>query len=737
MSERRNKKWLVKVSHTEKERIAEAEELAGLLGMHTATAQLLINRGCATADEAKAFLKKSTEQLHDPFMIKDMEKAVNKIIGTVKEGKRIVIYGDYDVDGVTSVSILHMYLSEMGADVGYYIPSRLNEGYGMSESSLSKLKNENTSLIITVDTGITAVEEAELVNSLGMELIVTDHHECHSVIPNAYAVVNPKQHDCPYPFKDLAGVGVVFKLLCALEIYTHKDLSVIDSVRKVCDKYIDLVAIGTVADVMPLRDENRLIVARGLSSIEKAPRLSVEQLMIASVGDGKQNSNAKRKITSGYVGFTIAPRVNAAGRIKDASVAVELFLSTDKEKAKLLAEDLCETNRLRQQEENAIIEEAYAKIDAEHDFAHDPVIVLDHESWHHGIIGIVASRITEKYGKPCILISFDEIGEKESSDPQSAVGKGSGRSVKGMNLVDALTHCDDLLEKYGGHELAAGLAITRNNLEAFKQKINDYARGCFDGEAPVTCLEAEYEMLPDEVTMDQAEELYKLEPYGISNPVPVFVMYSMTVAGISSVGQGKHTKLLLSRDNLVITAMCFRRSHAELDLLCGDRVDVMFNLDINEYQTVKNIQFIIKDIRLTDDLRAKQNEERKLYSSVKDGSFDFSRLSETEIAEIVPERKDFANVYNLLKRELRLGHESFTARNILSLLDQNSIKMRYVKLKYIILIFREMNILGVDIDEDDDDIYRFSYVYVKNKADLDKSNILRRLRAASLQKAGN
>ena len=557
---KKNKEWLVKVSHSEKERIAQAEELAKGLGLHTATAQLLINRGCSSERDCRDFITKGTEQLHDPFLMKDMRKAAEKIIEAVSLGKRIVIYGDYDVDGVTSVSILYMYLRDMGADVGYYIPSRLNEGYGMSEASLGKLKDDNAGLIIPVDTGITSVAEAKLIKELGMELIVTDHHECHSQIPDAFAVVNPKQLDCGYPFKELAGVGVVFKLLCAIELLSHPDVAEICSIRNICVNYLDLVAIGTVADVMPLRDENRLIVAQGLSLIEKKPRISIEQLMLASAGDGKQNPNYKRKITSGYVGFTIAPRINAAGRIKDASIAVELFLSEDNANAKMLAEKLCEINRLRQQEENAIIEEAYAKIEAEHDFAHDPVIVLDHESWHHGIIGIVASRITERYGKPCILISFDEIGDRSAKDPMSAEGKGSGRSVKGMNLVGALTHCGNLLEKYGGHELAAGLTITRGNLEAFKQRINDYARGCFDGESPITYLEAEYEMLPEEVTMEQAMELYKLEPYGVSNPVPVFVMYSMTVSGISSVGQGKHSKLYFARDGLVVTAMFFRRN---------------------------------------------------------------------------------------------------------------------------------------------------------------------------------
>ena len=733
MSEIRSKKWLLKVSHSEKERIAEAKKLADELGLRTATAWLLMNRGCTDASSVKDFFSKGTERFHDPFLMKDMELAVSKIIDTVNCGKKITIYGDYDVDGVTSVSILMMYLRSIGGNVGYYIPSRFSEGYGMSEASLEKLCEEGTSLIITVDTGITAVEEAELVKSLGMELIVTDHHECHCVIPNAYAVVNPKQTDCCYPFKELAGVGVVFKLICATEMKLHEESSPVECINRIAEKYIDLVAIGTIADVMPLKDENRLIVSEGLRRIEKNPRVSVETLIAASGGDSRA-SVVKRKITSGFVGFTIAPRINAAGRIKNASIAVELFLSEDKDTSVEYAEELCDINVLRQQEENKIIEEAYAKIEAEHDFQHDPVIVLDHESWHHGIIGIVASRITERYGKPCILISFSEVGDKHSRGDSANYGKGSGRSVKGMNLVDALTHCKDILVKYGGHELAAGLTIEREKLEDFRIKINDYARGCFDGEKPVACVEAEYEMLPEEINMEQAMELYKLEPYGVSNPVPVFATFGMKVANISSVGQGKHSKLILSKDSLVVTAMCFRKSPNDLNVLVGDEVDVMFNLDINEFQNNKSLQLIIKEIRLSDSIYLEEHEERAFYKQIKDGKINFSALGENTIAEIIPVRKDFADVYNLIKREIRLGSETLSIRQLLKLLDQNGTRMRYVKLKYIILVFEEMNILGVDRINDKNEIYKFSYVYVKNKADLDKSNILRKLKSASLQR---
>ncbi|MBQ8914745.1 MAG: single-stranded-DNA-specific exonuclease RecJ, partial [Clostridia bacterium] len=707
MSLRKPRKWLVKASHSDTEKSAQVEKISKELGLCPPTVQLLLNRGCTDSASCVDFLEKKTEQLHDPFLMKDMEKAASHILEVAKSKKKIVIYGDYDVDGVTSVSILYMYLASIGADVGYYIPSRLGEGYGMSHDSLCKLHSEGCSMIITVDTGITATEEAKLIRSLGMELIITDHHECYADVPDAYAVVNPKQQDCPYPFKELAGVGVVFKLLCALEMLNRPEVPRIDTIRAIADKYVDLVAIGTVADVMPLRDENRLIVSKGLHTVETAPRVSLEALLNASVGDNR--SGHKHKITSGYIGYTIAPRVNAAGRIRSASIAVELFLCEDSVRARELAEELCEINKERQIEENKIIEQAFAKINEEHDFVHDPVIVLADESWHHGIIGIVASKITEKYSRPCILISFDDVGDGsgELSGEDTDVGKGSGRSIKGMNLVDALTHCGDLLLKYGGHELAAGLSIERGKLEDFKQRINDFARGCFDSEQPVAALEAECELSSSEVTMAQATELYGLEPYGVSNPMPVFVMYGMRISHVSSVGGGKHTKLTLAKDNLVITAMYFRYSPAELDVYDNDVIDVMFNLDINEYQSMKNLQFIVKDIRLTKEQAEAEARERDLYARINDSSFDPSSMSAAEIDSIIPNRNDFAAIYNLLKKELRMDHDTFSIRAICKLLTNNGVPNRYVKVKYIIRVFQELNILGVDEVDPVAEIYRF------------------------------
>lgn len=721
---KRRKKWDIKATRDDIRESRTVTEITEVLKVSPVTAQLLINRGCTTPEQCAAFLDRSSEKLHDPFLMKDMKKAAQRILEAVRKGEKIAIYGDYDVDGVTSVSALYMYLRGLGADVCYYIPSRLKEGYGMSGDAVRRLQDEGCSLIITVDTGITAFEEARDVLALNMELIITDHHECQDAVPDACAVVNPKQRDCPYPFKELAGVGVVFKLLCALEfLNSNNGLTMTDAVRNVSNGYIDLVATGTIADVMPLRDENRLIVSYGLYMMENKPRPAMSALFDAAGGDGKSR---KRKITSGYIGYTVAPRLNAAGRIRSANIAVELFLSDSREKADSVAAMLCEINKERQELENSVIEAAYKKIESEHDFAHDPVIVLADEAWHHGIIGIVASRIAEKYCKPTILISFDQVGDGSGAravGKDSDVGKGSGRSVKGMNLVEALNHCSDLLVKYGGHELAAGLSIERGKLEEFTQRINDFARGCFDGREPESSVSADCTLEASDVSMAQATELYKLEPFGVSNPMPVFVMFGMKVYSIGGVGGGKHTRLSLSKDSLVVCAMCFRKSPAELDLYEGDTVDVLFNLDINEYQNTRSLQFIVKDISLSDEIQQAEIEERRQYELINGGSYSGGCPS-----EVVPDRADFAALYSMLRRQVRGGRDTFSARGLCRMLETEGAPCGYIKVKYMLRVFQELNILGVDETDAECETYRFKYIYVKTKADLDKSGILRKLK---------
>ncbi len=696
-------------------------EISDSLGISEVTSQLLMNRNCRTPDEAKAFLTKSEVMLHDPFRLLGMEKAANRILEAVENKEKIIIYGDYDVDGVTSVCTLLTYLRTITDSVDYYIPNRAGEGYGMSTDIVRSFASNGVTMIITVDTGITAFEEAKLCEELGVTLIVTDHHECHGVLPEAYAIVNPRQPKCSYPFKELAGVGVVFKTICALEKLRSGD-ELYAAVKRISRDYIDLIAIGTIADVMPLKDENRLIVAEGLRKIENTDRQGLISLMNAAAEESKKSSSQK-KITSGYISYSIAPRINAAGRISSAGIAVELFMTSDSEKADALARKLCEINRNRQQEENEIANSARDKINemkaTADDIDNSPVIVLDDEKWHHGIIGIVSSRLTEKYGKPSILISFEGSDSKEESPDD--IGKGSGRSVKGINLVDALRSCDDLLEKYGGHELAAGLSIKRKNLAEFKQRLADYVNSAIGEDDIAHGFEYDMEITPGSVNMNQATELYLLEPFGVSNPQPLFVIRNLTVADYCTVGAGKHTKFNVKCGKSLVPVMCFRRIPEEFDIYPGDSVDILFNLDINEFQGHKNLQFIAKDLRLSEDKYNKEilwhEEYDRLLPVLSAGQIPDEDVSD----DIIPSRDDVGFIYNLLKSELRMEHEIYSIRALRHLIGESGGNISYAKLRFILHILSELKLIEAEETDPELEKFAFGYIRVSEKKNLEDS----------------
>ena len=726
----KEKKWIIK-SDESKSFVDDIKKLSEELNVDFIIAQLLYNRGYKTSFDAKAFLNSENEFFFDPFTLNDIEKGVERIKKAIDSNEKITVYGDYDVDGVTSVCTMCLYLRSKGANVDYYIPNRCGEGYGVSCSAIENLSKEGTSLIVTVDTGITANEEVEFAASLGVDIVITDHHECRDLLPDAVAVINPHRPDSKYPFCELAGVGVVFKVICAYEIAVEK-LDSQAAVMKICREYADLIAIGTIADVMPIKYENRLIVKGGLNIIENRPRLGLKALfnVISERSDYKSGSSKKHskhtKITSGYIGYTIAPRLNAAGRIRSASLAAELFLTDDEKYAEKLALELCEANLERQNEENSIMKQAYAKIDEEHDFAHDKVIVLDADDWHHGVIGIVASRITEKYGLPSILLSFDGCDPNMHRDDD--IAKGSGRSIKGMNLVDALVNSKDFLVKYGGHELAAGLSVTRGQLEGFKRQINAYASEMLDEEATVPTFEADCEIDFSSVTLDMAEKVQQLEPFGVENPVPVFVLRSAVVVECVPMSGGKHTRITLGGGrNKTYTAIFFSHSPAQLNLFVGDIVDVMFNLDINEWADRKNVQLILKDIRPSEEAKKIEINDKQRFDEIWNGA----RFSPEE--NIVPTRDDFAVVYNLVRASVRSGVDSLSHKSILSSLSKLSSNnsINYVKLKFIIRILQELNLLG--IEEVSDELYHFKLHFTKTKTDLEKSNLLRRLRLQQKQ----
>ena len=716
----KEKKWLL--NDAEGIDSVAIGEISRAMGLNPIIAKLLYTRGCKDVASAKKFLYMESEILTDANEMADMPKATARIEKAIKGGEKIAIYGDYDVDGVTSVCTLYLYLKSRGADVMYYIPNRIGEGYGVSSSAIDMLHDAGAKLIITVDTGITADVEVEYARTLGIDFVVTDHHECRQTLPLADAVVNPHRPDCPSKFKEIAGVGVVFKLLSALEQrLSGSDMA--EAAIRIIGEYSDLIAIGTIADVMPIKEENRLIVSYGLRMIEKSPRVGIAALIAAASGKNEAQRFANRKkqtkITSGYIGFTLAPRINAAGRIRSASLAVELFLSEDYTKAYAIAEELCEANKERQNEENRITQEAYKIIESKK-YDENAVIVLESDDWHHGVIGIVSSRITEKYFRPSILVSFEGSSEGEISG--SDVGKGSGRSVKGLNLVDALCYCKDELVKFGGHELAAGLSVTRDKLDSFRSKINEYAEANLDEDNLVPVVPCDLEIALEDVNISLAEGLRILEPYGISNPIPAFVVKRALLAEISSVSEGKHSRITLSNGKNTISGMYFSHPSDSLGLYVGDEVDVLFNVDVNEWAGHKSAQMIIRDIRPSEAQKESYCESEKRFSEIWNGA----PISQDE--DVIPTRDDFAVAYRLISNLVRGGNDRFCVRDILSRLKANGVtSVGFVKLSVIIKVMQELNIMGItEISEGE---YCFSVQYRSTKAELDKSTLLRRLRS--------
>ena len=723
----KEKVWITNVPDTEDVNSAVAT-ISRALGINPIIAKLLYNRGYQDPKSATSFVRMENEMLRNPFDMADMMKGVQRIKKALDQKEKITVYGDYDVDGVTSVCTLYLYLKSLGANVEYYIPNRSGEGYGVSVGAIESIKEGGTNLIITVDTGITANEEVEFAKSIGVDFLITDHHECRSDLPDATAVINPHRPDCKYPFKELAGVGVVFKLICAYEEFRTGDTRMKATLR-IIKEYADLVAIGTIADVMPIKEENRIIVKYGLNMIENTNRVGLAALI--DVSSNKQDSKhtdrfdknrrkRRTKITSSFIGFTLAPRINAAGRVRSATIAVELFLSDKYSEAVRIAEQLCTANKERQAEENKIMQEAYDKIETL-DINNNPVIVLDADDWHHGVIGIVSSRITEKYSRPSILVSFD--GNSEDVDHLENVGKGSGRSIKGMNLVDALCYCSDHLVKFGGHELAAGLSVTREQLPLFVEKINEFARANLSEEDMVPVIEADCEIGFADATLDLADSLQLLEPYGVGNPVPQFIMKNVFVSEVSGVSDNKHTRLTLTDGKSSISAMYFSNSPAELGVCTGDKVDILFNIGINEWQDRKSVQLIIRDIKIAMSSANQYKFNRQKFEAIKSGetfSIDDGYF---------PEREDFVEVYKFLQNSLHAGVDTFTHKDLLSKFAGNntSREIGYVKLKFMIMVFKEMNLL--QIDEFEDEKYRFKLQYSTTKKNLNKSSILKKLRS--------
>ena len=559
-----NKKWDIHViEEKDINRVCEENNLSKLVS------SILISRNIVTKEDIRKFLKPTREDFHDPFSMPDMELAVNRILKAIQNQEKTIIYGDYDVDGITSITVLKKFLEERGLKVGHYIPNRLNEGYGLNKEAVKKIAEQGYKLIITVDCGISCVEEIKYAMDLGMEVIVTDHHEPGEELPKCLAIVDAKRKDNEYPFNQLAGVGVVFKLIQAISIKMNLD-------AKEYLKYLDIVCVGTISDIVPLVDENRVITKLGLKLVSMSKNIGLKTLL-ASTGYTEVNSTT--------ISFGIAPRINACGRMGEEIQALNLFLTDDIQEAKKISEKLNQYNIERQETEKQIFKQAIEKIEKnEKDKA---CIVLGQEGWHHGIIGIVASKVTDIYFKPSILICFE--GEE---------GKGSGRSIPGFNLHDAVMNCNTYVEKFGGHSMAIGINVKKENFEKFKKEFEEYTQNSHISDIiPIVDVDREVDIR--KINIQDIKDLKLLEPFGEANKMPLFLIKNLKVLAIRTLSNGKHLKLKLGIDNYMIDAIGFNLGNIAERYLIGDKVDVVGSLEINDFGGNENMQINLKDIRKT------------------------------------------------------------------------------------------------------------------------------------------
>ena len=557
-----NKKW--QIYQTDENKVKEIQEKYKI---NKLLATILVNREITEKRQIEKFLNPKRNDFYNPYEMPDMEKAIERIIKAIENNEKIIIYGDYDVDGITSVTVLKSFLEERGIHVSEYIPNRLEEGYGLNKKAVEYIAKQGNQLMITVDCGISAIEEVEYANKLGIETIVTDHHEPGEELPKAIAVVDTKRKDNKYPFRNLAGVGVVFKLIQAIS-------QKLDLPEKEYLKYLDIVCIGTISDIVPLVDENRVIVKLGLKLVEQTKNLGLKAILEAS---------GYSKIDSNTISFGVAPRINACGRMGHQEEALKLFLSKDSKEVQELTQKLNEYNRLRQETEKQIYNESIIQIE-EKDLADRNTIVVMGKGWHHGVIGIVSSRITELYFKPSILLCEEED-----------YGKGSGRSIPGFDLYEALTQCKDTIDKFGGHSMAVGINVKKDKFEEFKEKLEKIAKEKHTEEiVPILKIDALINL--DEIDKEMVESLKELEPFGEANKMPLFAFKNLKIDSIRALSEGKHLKLTLKDDRNIVNAIGFNLGELSTEYKIGDKIDVVGNLEINSFNGVDNIQINMKDM---------------------------------------------------------------------------------------------------------------------------------------------
>lgn len=672
------RKW--EVRPLDKERAAA---FAQTYGVPFFLAMLMNIRGLDDAAHLREFLGEG-EPLSDPFLLKDMDKAAARITRAVDNMEKIAVYGDYDADGVTSTAMLYSYLETRGADVIFYIPQREGEGYGMNMGAVEYLKEQGVSLIVTVDNGISSVQEVARANELGIDVVVTDHHRPQEILPDAVAVVDAYRPDDTSPYKHFSGVGIAFKLLMALEDGAG-------DVEDLLEAYSDLAAIGTIGDIVPLTGENRTLIRAGLERLSQSDRPGVLALL--------ENAGiAGKALTSTNVAFTLVPRINATGRMGAPERAVRLLISGYEEEAEVLSEEICADNEERRRVEAEIAEAAFADIEAK-GYMKDRVAVVDGENWHHGVIGIVASRVTERCGKPCMIISR---GETEA--------KGSGRSIEGFSLFEAICACGDLLLKFGGHPMAAGITLKPENIEAFRKRINRYAAEHFP-QMPTQTVTLDCKLNPAALSVSMAQSLTQLEPFGNGNPQPVFGLFNMELSNVTPVGGGGHLRLTLEKNGAVITAMRFNTKPEELPYHIGDKIDLAVQLEAREFRGQPSLTVIVRDMKF-----AAFNTEKNIASLA---SFEKWQRGEVLSAEdknrLYPDRACLAAIYRALRTVN--GKETDQVRFV----SQFGKDMTLGLFKTALLVFEERGLVHSKIA---DDTFTAALIETSGKTDITRSPVL-------------
>ena len=675
----RRKKWVV--AGCDKD---FAAQIADELCVDPFAALLVTSRGFDNIDDIDAFFDEDAPFALDPMSIKDMDKAAERINKAIDEGELICVFGDYDADGVTATALLFSYLETRGANVIYYIPDRITEGYGLNVGAIEELADRGVRLIVTVDNGVSAVEEAKRAKELGISLIVTDHHKVGEILPDAEAVVDPHREDCPSNFKEMSGVGVAFKLVCALEGGADDML---------IEEYGDLVALGTIGDVVTLTKENRIMVRRGLRLINDDPRPGIAALMAAAgVGD--------KVFSASSAAFTVCPRINAAGRMGSAIKALELLLCDDEEKASALADEINSMNSLRQKTETDIFASAAEMLSPESDIAKDKVIVLDGEGWHQGVIGIVAARITERFGRPCVVISRD--GES---------AKGSCRSIEGFSIYNAIEAVSDCLEHYGGHTLAAGIGIRSSRIAEFRKRINEYAAQI---EMPFLLQKIDCRLQPSSINIDLLSSLSMLEPFGSGNQQPCFGLFGVKIEDFSAVSEGKHVRMTVSKNGTRTGVVFFGMPEKRFPFDKGDIVDLAVNLDRNFYNGETRVSVIVRGIRPSFTDEEKVLSAISLYEKFARGE----SLTAQQAQQLLPSRELEVAVFKSIKAKCL--KDNYAEMLCVRLGDDGS---KLAAITAVVEIMLEMGILAADSDNG---------VYVPlnpPKVNLEDSRIMQKIKS--------